>query len=796
MAPATLPSVGPPFGTVSVGKKPESQWLVRLALTDLNPVPNSHTTVVCDRDSFRDLRAIQTLQYGTRLRWSTRMVSAARLFEGEEGRGYFGRKLLLGEGSLDSFISKHYEDELLMRFCDLMLPALDAQIVTWLLEDGVMEDFIGCIARPSAESPASSSPGNTPSVVDITSDLLRKRDRDIDATRRSYHVMEMICADNMFSQKLVHKAWDRIVTSLLRIFEPGSEGNFLFVHEPSIVDSIVTTLAAARKFSRMCVDKSDSAIHSLLEQSLQLVLLHVFAQRYLIALPLSPPAPDKPEVMEGAAELIMRIMHQPELNASQRDTSVILLTEAIENVISMIEGTDSPRHAKLWIAVVHALIVKKYCAISLPRRRSAARYLPQPKRLGPPVVMRTDDEKEPDLPEPVLRMLARRIDVLCRVLTSSATAPSSQPSGPDDQWTIARINILEIIFEITRLGGSEEQQFVPMDVDGVVVSDDAVWDPPPPEDDLSDVVCEIPWILLADWFFGRYRTSNIYGAKFAKLVVWVVRRNREEEMRWLFERDLEDGEGSDLLGSLAADSDPGSYAADLLARHQEWTELVPTLNAKTAAQLVQYGNFANGHMRPPAYFGPMVARSKRRRFDAVLEEGFGVGGRTSHHSSRSHLLFRPVLSSTDAVTLGFPAPFPTDTGPTPAQSSPASSPIARPTIASLDCFASPIRPPTSLATTPKPNSRLSVVLFASETTTHDPVPAPTSVQIEPEAPLPDVEGLVHDVNEVVSAPLPFKLDESPNDVTVPELVVSPLHIPTEDLSPAVDQPHVAPSAEQ
>lgn len=109
--------------------------------------------------------------------------------------------------------------------------------VQYLLEDGMIEFFISNITRICSIKKREQSPTGVEFVVKICQDdsdsnfidqkLLIERDTsDIVQGKRAYNATNILCEKCPSLQLLMSKGLERIISSLMRIFESGSNGSF------------------------------------------------------------------------------------------------------------------------------------------------------------------------------------------------------------------------------------------------------------------------------------------------------------------------------------------------------------------------------------------------------------------------------------------------------------------------------------------------------------------------------------------------------------------------------------------
>ncbi|KAL1922861.1 uncharacterized protein VTP21DRAFT_9237 [Calcarisporiella thermophila] len=511
---------------------------------------------------------------------------------------------------------RHTSETLVRKLLSLESMRLDARAVDVLLLEGIMEIVMSHVTRvPHNSPPHTFEIGDGDGIIRAD---LRERDRvDLEATKRSYHAMELLCSSASLNVKLTNETFSTILKCLFDIFHPRSEGNFnhfarifdfLLKRRPStVMDFVVLDHLTSPRIMQMLPYAHEPAVNASILNLLFFATSDISDKRkrfecherlyeigFLEKIIKSLKSKD---FVETGADLIIRMVEE----SSKLDYIQILFNNMtkpschmIDDLIEMLKLEDITQR-NVAISILHALLIKA----NLPPFRSLASMNYNSMDISPP------ESPLSPVSEAVKSNLRRHFNTLCSILLGTPRDENidkailfSSYSVPRP-FTTARMNLLEIIYET--LNGPEP---IPL-LEGV-----------PP----------LFWKSLVQWFFD-YRFNNLFHTLFYKIFSVVLKSNHSPSLKALITKtklinrlidQFEDnGQHTGNRGHiiliantlrLTADSQPPSgYIHTMLVTHVRWKEFLPTLKRATARQTIAVDKFQiPGFRRPLPHFSPLL----------------------------------------------------------------------------------------------------------------------------------------------------------------------------------------------
>ncbi|CDH51778.1 hypothetical protein RO3G_10973 [Lichtheimia corymbifera JMRC:FSU:9682] len=493
---------------------------------------------------------------------------------------------------------KATSEALVRKLLQLSSPRMDIKIVSVLLHEGVMDIFMSHISRLEEEQDSASS--SSPSLSDRINYAGYKRDTDdFEATKRSYHAMELLCGTSANHYWVQDSCFQTIVTHLLDVLSPNSDGNLnhfgkIFQHmvrrHPCDMMNYMILDGDASKFfdilmpylahgpitdsilSLLFVYDNNEESRTKRQSSLEMLSSHGFLQWFLDAIQLA----DHPDFSNAAKDLFLRIVEE----ASQMDGSAPLFNELMEDagadivsfLVKFIKDQAPSRSRQHTINMLKSLATSG----SPPTRASSTA---QPIQ-GPLY----------SICHRVRELLTDHIPALCNIILEDY---DSQPSHP---LTLSHMAILDIIYSTLSDASDKESTL--------------------------DSVPDAFWKLYIDLFFEK-TTSSIYHTMFYKIFYLLLSTNYEPILSTILqEHDLitrmiqsyskdkaSESRGFVLLIlnhlRLKSDADPSGMVHGIMTSHEQYKEFLPTLRSDTLAQTeTKYAWKLDTCARPAPHLGP------------------------------------------------------------------------------------------------------------------------------------------------------------------------------------------------
>ncbi|KAI7883207.1 hypothetical protein K492DRAFT_205611, partial [Lichtheimia hyalospora FSU 10163] len=490
---------------------------------------------------------------------------------------------------------KATSEALVRKLLQLSSPRMDIKIVSVLLHEGVMDIFMSHISRLKEEQDVVSS-----SLSDRIKYAGHKRDTDdLEATKRSYHAMELLCGTSANHYWVQDSCFQTIVSHLVDVLSSNSDGNLnhfgkIFQHmvrrHPCDMMNYMILDGDAYRFfdillpylahgpitdsilSLLFVYDNNEESRTKRQDSLEMLSKHGFLQWFLDAIQLA----DHPDFSNAAKDLFLRIMEE----ASQMDGSAPLFNELMEdtgaNIVSFlvkcIKDQGPSRNRQHTINMLKSLATSG----SPPTRASSTA---QPIQ-GPLY----------SICHRVRELLTDHISTLCNIILQD------YDSLPSHSFSVSHMAILDIIY--STLSDASDQETV------------------------LDAVPDAFWKMYIDLFFEK-TTSSIYHTMFYKIFYLLLSINYEPILSTILqEHDLitrmiqsyDKGKAPESRGfvllmlnhlRLKSDADDSGLVHRIMSSHQQYKEFLPTLRSDTLAQTeTKYAWKLDTCARPAPHLGP------------------------------------------------------------------------------------------------------------------------------------------------------------------------------------------------
>ncbi|KAI8341465.1 hypothetical protein BC941DRAFT_510669 [Chlamydoabsidia padenii] len=500
---------------------------------------------------------------------------------------------------------KSTSEALIKKLLERSTPRLDAKLVGVLLLEDMMDVFMAHITRVSDNEQDLLQKG-TGDLEQLVKTVQLDRDRDdLDALKRSYHAMEILCGTSAHHFIIQDSRFKVIVTRLFDIFSPNSNGNFnhfakIFQHfvrrhpvdmldllflqndkatlffdsmlphiqESAVADSVLA-IVFVRDINVETKEKRELAHTRLSELGLLQWLTKAIQLK------------NNDTFSEAAGELLIRIIEE----ASQVENGHLLLDilgkpdgggkEQIDIFVKLVVKQKPSHSRKLTIKLLRLLAKSGM----LTTRASA---VSQPIH-GPLYSISINCQE----------MLSNHIPGLCSVISDDRHSVSSEQLP----LTVYDMDLLDIIY-LT----------LPNTRDKV---------------DLLDTIPTAFWRIVVNSFFEK-SSSSIYHTLFFRIFCLALGLRNERLTVALVQRQklvtrlinaYEDKKKqSDTRGfillmlnyiRLSADADPTGTLHRLISDHPRYLKFLPTLRTDTLAQIkFNYAWKLDSCPRPPVHIGP------------------------------------------------------------------------------------------------------------------------------------------------------------------------------------------------
>ncbi|KAI8067561.1 regulator of Vps4 activity in the MVB pathway-domain-containing protein [Gongronella butleri] len=485
----------------------------------------------------------------------------------------------------------------------LQLPSarLDAKIVSVLLLDGMIDLLMEHITRmdePMAREDYEGQP-----LARLIEWAAHARDRDdLEAMKRSYHAMEILCGTSANHFWIQDTKCHDILRLLFHVFFPTSHGNFYhfnkilqhflrrhpcdtldfifapqndavlfydymlpYMTEPPIMDTILSLLF---------VNDINDATRERREQAHQLLSTRLITW-LLRAIDTSP----DPAYALTAAELLLRIIDEcAKINNGHHLVAVFLHPDKggrtmMNAIVKLVVGQKPSSQRQCMIKILHSLV---QCGTLVTRTAIASQPVHGPLH---EVSLRCQE------------MLTPYIAALCSVIAHDHADVSSKQLP----LTVSDMDLLDTIYALLGIAPTS----------------------------LIDKIPTQFWRIVVNSFFEK-KTSTIYHTMFFRLIYLAVSLQHDPLIVVLIRRqklitrmiDLYEDkmEATDVRGfillilnylRLMTDAEKTGVLHRIVSSHPRFVEFLPTLRSETMAQLqFKYKWNLSSSPRPPIYLGP------------------------------------------------------------------------------------------------------------------------------------------------------------------------------------------------
>ncbi|KAI9313060.1 hypothetical protein BX666DRAFT_1979135 [Dichotomocladium elegans] len=489
---------------------------------------------------------------------------------------------------------------LVKKLLQLSSPRMDIKIATVLLHEGVMDILMAHVSRlDPKQKHLDLSKCDLDKQIEYAS---RPRDtHDLEATKRSYHAMELLCGTSANHYYVQDSCFNIIVKNLFDTLLPSSSGNlnhfgkifqhFVRRHPCDMIDFVIVQDNATRFFDLMLpllanppiadailsiifLRETNADARSKRTESFKLLSKRGLLQWFIVASEKSNP----PYFADSAQELFLRIIEE----ASQTDNANELfeLVDSEGGFFSRLKQhiVSSPP-SKSRKQLIN--ILRNLCTSGSPPTRASSMSHP----IQGPLY---------NISHRIREKVSVFIPDLCRLILNDYETPTAHVKGA---FTTEHLNLLEIIYYSL-----------------------------PDALDKHDILAKIPdgfwrWAIL---LFVDKRTSSIYHTIFYKIFYLLISINNEAILIKMFQvadwfgimvdQYSNPEKGTDTHGflnlmlnhvRLTSDADPGGYIHRLVSAHERYQSLLPKLRADTLAQTEpKYAWKLDTCPRPAPHLGP------------------------------------------------------------------------------------------------------------------------------------------------------------------------------------------------